>query len=291
MEVLHAGTQSIPDKEADYWVPTFDMDIKTTCTDTIPDERFCGLVTAVVESLCSVTNIHNNLKIYGLRRPHAKTRKDGTLQYGIHVLVHGVRISRHAAHQVRDHFMSMEFVEEWVNEYSADKAELIDTSVCPCGKNGLHLAPQQKPGSDQSYYCFCRFDIQKRHPINIAQFDQEEGTAFVLDNIEQIYGFAFGCDYPTFGTVQEVVTRPEPTGCASTQFCLMSFLEATKEHVPNYKEWINILSFVASTDLDIEHAALMLNKYWNPTDTDENRSTLENLRRDGCQHVSKGSIV
>jgi hypothetical protein len=281
----------VPDKTVDFWVPTFDMDIQTRCTDTISDERFCGLVTAVVESLCSVTNIHNGLIVYGLRRPQAKTRKDGTLQYGVHVIVHGVRISRHAAHAVRTHFMAMEYVEEWVNEFSANKEELIDTSVCPCGKNGLHLAPQQKPGSDQNYYCFCKFEIQKRHPVNIQQFEPEEGMQYVLEHIKRIYGFAFGCSYPTFGKVQDVVAKPSVNECGSNQFCLLSFLEATREHTPTYKEWLNILSFVASTDIDTKNAAQLMNKYWVPEDHDENRSTLDNLRHDSQQHVSKGSIV
>jgi hypothetical protein len=190
----------------------------------------------------------------------------------------------------------MDFVREFVDEFSvSEPEELIDSAVCPIGRNGLHLAPQKKKGRTTHYYCFFTCEITKRHPENVQQFDYEEGTSYVKENVSTIYSFVFETpDWERFGEVLEEVPPPAVADVritTETEFDLQLFLEATKSHVPSHPEWLQIVSYLVSIHYPKKDAVELMNRYWNPTDQTENATVFDNMVYSDAQPVTRGSVV
>ena len=159
---------------------TLDIDIVHNTSVQIPDEELEGLMMALAECTIRVTQIDCGLTLYGLRKPEA-TLKGDVWKNGAHIIIAGVLVTREVANKIREDFLNCEVVCDFVQQfYVTDKNELLDDRVSPFGKNGLYLAPQKKPGRSAGYHCFSTFQVEKRQPINLVQFDSAAGREFVL---------------------------------------------------------------------------------------------------------------
>ena len=240
LDMIHKGKYKIPKKKfwkifrqvykqsgfinvvrADYMTPTFDFDIILKQNVEIPNDRLLSLALVMVEAICTHTQQCNDINIYGLRKEE-NTPKGHLFKAGMHLIIHGLKISQSMAHDIRSDFLATEFVHDFCEEFEVvDQSELIDDKVAPVGKNGLFIAPQVKPGRPKGYYCFYKCNLMKRIPENQIGFEEAEGREYTLENVEKIYKHIFPhecdpvqkfpCSIVKFGAVAKNVADIFPT--------------------------------------------------------------------------------
>ena len=92
---------------------TFDVDLVHETPVEISDERLNALVLAITESVCIVTGVDSGLEVFALRKPEP-TQSHQVWKNGCHVIIHGARVTTAIARKIRQHFMGLEIVHDFV---------------------------------------------------------------------------------------------------------------------------------------------------------------------------------
>ena len=268
---------------------TFDVDLVHETPVEISDERLNALVLAITESVCVVTGVDSGLEVFALRKPEP-TQSHQVWKNGCHVIIHGARVTTAIARKIRQHFMDLEIVHDFIEEFGVTKPdEMLDDRVSPLGANGLIMAPQTKPGRKVGYHCFSTFKIHQRDIQDPQNFTPEEGRAFVLEHLSKIYNFVFrDPEWTRIGEYKEpkkkqdvqISDRPvfiDDDTPPDDVFDLQKFLSVTAGHVPNRKEWIQILAYLIHINYPMKAACALMNRAWCPSDLNENETTWKQL--------------
>ena len=296
----------------DYLPLIFDVDLHIAEDVTFSNETFIELAKIIMYHVsCEIKD--TGMGIVLTRKQHCyrkKTDKGFVFKTGIHMFVFGVLVSKPLALHIRDIILAGPFLPLFLEKHNIlnPANDVLDKSVCPCGKNGLLMLADYKgqKNTGKSYSIFFRATYNYstdgwNHP---KEYLPEQTAALLSDLRYVLWGWLWTPPkWKTFGEGIQMIDAPKnlipPPGGAenetdSTQseFNLEHFLGALKGWIPKHsdKSYQQIVYFCRSQGLDPAFVGQTCNAAWNYTD-DETENMMRNAMRPDSGEVGKASMI
>ena len=260
-------------KPDDTQVPlTFDLDFLHLKEFDFTETHIEELSHLLCNGLVSFDDKINPFAICITRKehPYIKIKEDITYwKQGIHVYVIYVLVEQHTSKQLYRHLKQQ--LHPFCKKHDfCEKYDTLDSDCCPWGKNGILMLADFKPLCNDRYH-ICYTAAFDKKIIKEYHYPQADWHQTMKKHFKNIYAFLY---HPRRTGDWSVISRDivDPPKTAITfplvpsQFNLHQFLEKTKTHNPNWKEYCQIITYLCSIRHSREEVISLCNEYWNTSE-------------------------
>ena len=270
-----------------------DFDLRSNTNQRVPQEPVISLVEQICYDFQRITNAAN-LFVLVTRKPTIYQKRSGIWADGFHLYILGVQVTTELlmAFRVACFPLLERFKQE--NPHIVNSvSDIMDEKLCN-RKNGLILLLDQKSGPNKftggphNVIFWGSYDVGwvTEHIMSPGQT-----SAFLKENAQKLYSWLFEDPlWKKVGAMEKVTTAlvPCPRTCRRADFNLSTFLELTSTHTPSYQEYLQVIYFCASLQMDEEFVISECNRAWQPTNLNETRNVYRSFKNPA---VGKGSIM